>query len=258
MELNIFQTILRTISSTMKNPVIVILILFIAFAVFCIGWILAELIKERRHMKYSLPVLLDSIKANKDNLRECISNSGLLARQKEALLELTRHPDFSEEMLVSLADNLIEKEQSHYDSVLSATNLISKLAPMAGLLGTLIPLGPGIIALGQGDTQTLSESMLTAFDTTIAGLLAAGICLVIHTFRKHWYAGYMSDLETLVDSVVDVQLEEGKTNISFGCKSGDKIEIDSLTENQQRQIVRSLLEKREKKREEEKKEKTDA
>ena len=161
-------------------------------------------------------------------------------------------------MLVSLADNIIEKEQSHYDSVLSATNLISKLAPMAGLLGTLIPLGPGIIALGQGDTQTLSESMLTAFDTTIAGLLAAGICLVIHTFRKHWYAGYMSDLETLVDSVVDVQLEEGKTNISSGCKSGDKIEIDSLTENQQRQIVRSLLEKREKKREEEKKEKTDA
>lgn len=39
---------------------------------------------------------------------------------------------------------------------------------MLGLLGTLIPLGPGIIALGQGDTQTLSTSLLTAFDTTIA------------------------------------------------------------------------------------------
>ncbi|MGN0702863.1 MAG: MotA/TolQ/ExbB proton channel family protein [Lentihominibacter sp.] len=259
MELNIFQTILRTISSTMKNPVIVILILFIAFAVFCIGWILAELIKERRHMKYSLPELLDSIKANKDNLQECIQGSGLLARQKEALLELTRHPDFSEEMLVSLADNIIEKEQSHYDNVLSATNLISKLAPMVGLLGTLIPLGPGIIALGQGDTQTLSESMLTAFDTTIAGLLAAGICLVIHTFRKHWYAGYMSDLETLVDSVVDVQLENAKAVAASGRTDGGRIEVDSLTENQQRQIVRSLLEKREKKKTEgEKKEKTDA
>lgn len=207
MELNVFQTILHAVSTAMRNPVIVILILFIAFAVFCIGWIVVEAVKERRHMNYSLPVLLDELKAGKDNLQECIEGSGLLKRQKSVLLELTRHPDFSEDMLMSLADNIVEAEQSHYDRVLSVTNLISKLAPMVGLLGTLIPLGPGIIALGQGDTQTLSESMLTAFDTTIAGLLTAGVCLVIHTFRRHWYAAYMSDLETLVDSVVDIQLE---------------------------------------------------
>lgn len=207
MELNVFQTVLHAVSTAMRNPVIIILIIFIAFAVFCIGWIVVEAIKERRHMKYSLPTLLDELKANKDNLPECINGSGLLKRQKSALLELTRHPDFSEEMLTSLADNTVEAEQAHYDSVLSVTNLISKLAPMVGLLGTLIPLGPGIIALGQGDTQTLSESMLTAFDTTIAGLLTAGVCLVVHTFRRHWYASYMSDLETLVDSVVDIQLE---------------------------------------------------
>lgn len=207
MEQNIFQTVLRTIASAMKIPVIIILILFIAFSVFCIGWIIAEFFKERKHMKYSLPALLESLKSNKNDMQECIKSSGLLIRQKQALLELTDHPDFSEEMLTSLADNIIEKEQAHYDRVLSLTGTVSKLAPMAGLLGTLIPLGPGIIALGQGDTVTLSESMLTAFDTTIAGLIAAGICLVIHTFRQHWYAGYMSDLETLVDSVVDIQLE---------------------------------------------------
>ena len=158
-------------------------------------------------MNYSLPQLMDELKLNQDDLQGCIMRSGLLRRQKKALIELTQHPDFSEEMLTSLADSLIEKERARYDKVLGATSLISKLAPMAGLLGTLIPLGPGIIALGQGDTQTLSESMLTAFDTTIAGLISAGVCLVVHSFRKRWYAGYMSDLETLVDSVVDIQLE---------------------------------------------------
>ena len=208
MEQDILQTVLRTIASAMRIPVIIILILFIAFSVFCIGWIIAEYFRERRHMEYSLPALMDSLKTRKNDLTGCINSSGLLLRQKEALLELTRHPDFSEEMLTSLADSIIEKEQSHYDRVLSLTGLISKLAPMAGLLGTLIPLGPGIIALGNGDTMTLSESLLTAFDTTIAGLLAAGICLVIHTFRQHWYASYMSDLETLVDTVVDIQLEK--------------------------------------------------
>ncbi|MBQ3322398.1 MAG: MotA/TolQ/ExbB proton channel family protein [Firmicutes bacterium] len=156
-------------------------------------------------MKYSLPKVLDDLKENSNKLEESILISGLLARQKEALIELTRHPSFDEEMLSSLADNIIEHEQAHYNRVLSFTNLVSKLAPMTGLLGTLIPLGPGIIALGQGDTYTLSESMLTAFDTTIAGLLAAAVCLIIHTIRTHWYASYMSDLETLVDCVVDIQ-----------------------------------------------------
>ncbi len=207
MELNIFQKILRTVASAMKNPVIILLILFIAFALICIGWVLVEFFKERRHLNYSLPKLLDDLKANEGNLEECINKSGILDRQKKALIELTKHPDFSEDMLMSLADNIVESEQAHYDKTLSATNLISKLAPMAGLLGTLIPLGPGIIALGQGDTQTLSDSMLTAFDTTVAGLLVAGVCLTIHTFRRRWYSAYMSDLETLVDCVVDIQLD---------------------------------------------------
>lgn len=207
MELSIFQEILRTIASAMQIPVIIILIIFIAFSLFCIGWIIVEAVKERRQMNYSLPRLMDEMKSGKKPLAECIEKSGLLRRQKDALLELTRHPDFDREVRESLADNLIEKEQAHYDTILKLTGLVSKLAPMFGLLGTLIPLGPGIIALGQGDTMTLANSMLTAFDTTIAGLLAAGICLVIHTIRSHWYASYMSDLETLVDEVVDLESE---------------------------------------------------
>ena len=204
MELTVLQKILRAVASAMQYPIIVILLIFIAFAVFCIGWIIAEAVSERRHMSYSLPKLLDELKADPDNIAGCIQESGLLVRQKEALLELTKHPDFDREMLESLADNLIEKEQAHYDKILKTTSLVSKLAPMAGLLGTLIPLGPGIIALGNGDTYTLSSSMLTAFDTTIAGLLAAGVCLVVHTIRSHWYAAYMSDLESLVDCVTDL------------------------------------------------------
>lgn len=206
MELSIFQEILRAVASAMKIPVIIILIIFIAFSVFCIGWIIVEQISERRHMKYSLPKLLDEMKQDPSHIRELIDQSGLLKRQKQALIELTEHPDFDQTMLESLADNIIEKEQAHYDRILKLTGTVSKLAPMAGLLGTLIPLGPGIIALGNGDTLTLSQSMLTAFDTTIAGLISAGICLVVHSFRSHWYAGYMSDLETLVDCVTDMEV----------------------------------------------------
>ena len=201
MEMNLFQTILRAIASALETPVIIVLILFIAFSVFCVGWLIVEAVSERKHMNYSLPKLLDELRSGEKSIEECINDSGLLIRQKEALLELTRHPDFDEELMESLEANLLQKEHSHYDGVLRFTSLVSRLAPMAGLLGTLIPLGPGIIALGNGDTYTLSSSLLTAFDTTIAGLIAAGVCLVVHTIRSRWYASYMSDLETLADCV---------------------------------------------------------
>ena len=143
-------------------------------------------------MREDLPRLLDALRERGADTALLIRKSQLNRRQKAALLELTEHPDFSGGLRESLAANLLEREQSHYDHILKCTELVSKLAPMLGLLGTLIPLGPGIIALGQGDTQTLSTSLLTAFDTTIAGLCAAAVCLVVTTLRKRWYGGYMA------------------------------------------------------------------
>lgn len=76
---------------------------------------------------------------------------------------------------------------------------------MLGLMGTLIPLGPGIIALGQGDTYTLSTSLLMAFDTTVAGLACAAAALIISTIRKRWYRNYMSMLETLMECTLEAE-----------------------------------------------------
>lgn len=200
---SVFHKILRSIASGMEVPVVIGLILFIAFTLFSIGWWAVEYFRERRHMRVTLPALLDELRAAENGTAETIEKSGLLRRQKDALLELTRHPEFDAAMRESLGTNLLEREQSHYDGILKCTDLVSKLAPMLGLMGTLIPLGPGIMALGQGDTYTLSVSLLTAFDTTIAGLIAAAFCLVISTVRRRWYAGYMADLETLMDCVLE-------------------------------------------------------
>ena len=202
---SIFQKILRAVSNALHIPIIIILIIMIAFALFAIGWVIVEAIRERRHMETNLPRLLDEMKSGDKPLDECIKESGLLFRQKKILLSIMAHPSFDNDERESFADNLLEQEEAHYNSVLKWTETISKLAPMAGLMGTLIPLGPGIIALGQGDTYTLSQSMLTAFDTTVAGLVVAGVCIVVTTLRKKWYAEYMSDLETLVDFVVKAE-----------------------------------------------------
>ncbi len=141
----LFHNILRAAASAMEIPVVICLLL-LAFSVFSLGWWLAELLRERRHMNASLPRLLEAMRSGEKPLPDCTS----------ALRE-------------SLAANLLEKEQDHYDRILKCKELALKLGPMFGLLGTLIPLGPGIITLGQGDTYTLSTSLLTAFDTTTAG-----------------------------------------------------------------------------------------
>ena len=183
--------------------VVILLILLLAFAVFSVGWIIAEFFSEHRHMKEDLPALLEHLRDSETDLEAAIAESKLNRRQKATLQELTQHADFTRPLLDDLADNLLEQEQAHYDHMIKFTDLASKLGPMLGLLGTLIPLGPGIIALGQGDTYTLSVSLMTAFDTTVAGLCIAAVCMIVSTIRRRWYAAYMADLETLTSCVCE-------------------------------------------------------
>lgn len=203
--MTILGKVLHSMTSVLQIPVVIILILFIAAILVAIGWIISEYMNEHKHMQVQLPKLLDEIRAGEQPIEEIIETSGLLETQKEALIEITKHSDFNDLMLESLAANLLEREQERYDAKLKPTDLLSKLGPMFGLLGTLIPLGPGIIALGQGDTMTLSQSLMTAFDTTIAGLIVAAIAIVISTIRRGWYNNYMSVLETVMDCVVEME-----------------------------------------------------
>ena len=203
--MTILGKVLHSMTSVLQIPVVIILILFIAAILVAVGWIISEYMNEHKHMQVQLPKLLDDIRAGEQPIEEIIGTSGLLKTQKEALIEITKHSDFNDLMLESLAANLLEREQERYDAKLKPTDLLSKLGPMFGLLGTLIPLGPGIIALGQGDTMTLSQSLMTAFDTTIAGLIVAAIAIVISTIRRGWYNNYMSVLETVMDCVVEME-----------------------------------------------------
>ena len=199
--------ILRAVAGAMHYPVIVLLILMLLAAAALLGWLLAEYLTERRQMNAALPELLEAMRHTGD-LEKCIGESGLLRRQKTALIELTRHPDFSPELRQALAIRLLDEEQERYDRILRLSELVARLAPMFGLLGTLIPLGPGILALGQGDTFTLSSSLLTAFDTTIAGLLAAAAATVVSSLRRSWYRQYVSQLEVLSQCILDREKEE--------------------------------------------------
>jgi hypothetical protein len=74
-------------------------------------------------------------------------------------------------------------------------DLITRIAPMLGLMGTLIPLGPGLAALGEGELTILTTAMTVAFDTTVIGLLAGIIGFVLGRTRRRWYDAAVEQLE---------------------------------------------------------------
>lgn len=201
--------ILRTIASSLQSPVIVILIALTIAIVIILGMFIAEIFTERLKFKISLPRLVDELNSDKDTER-VIRGSGLLKRQKKALLELLKHPSASASERESMAVNLVSAEQAHYDNRVKVTDVIAKVAPMLGLMGTLIPLGPGLIAIGQGDTEVLSQSLLIAFDTTILGLAVSVVALIISAVRKSWYAKYMSAFESAAECVLETANEAGE------------------------------------------------
>ena len=174
-----------------------------------LGTFIAEFFTERKALKVNIPALIDEMQGkNTTELDEVVSGSGLLKRQKEAAHELIVRIKYPNDTREALARQIISDEESRYNKITKFTDIIARVAPMFGLMGTLIPLGPGLIALAQGDTKTLSESLLIAFDTTVAGLISAAVAYVISGIRKGWYEKYMVGLETIMETILEEQNRE--------------------------------------------------
>lgn len=75
------------------------------------------------------------------------------------------------------------------------TDFLTRIAPMLGLMGTLIPLGPGLAALGEGELSVLTTAMSVAFDTTVLGLLVGIVGFVAGRLRRRWYEQVLIQME---------------------------------------------------------------
>ena len=207
----VLKDALRAVSSGLQIPTIIILIVLIIISVLMLGSVIAEFFSEQKALKESIPKLIDSIQGKSmSEMKAIIFSSELLKRQKRAseiLIDRIKYPDNTRE---ALARQLLADEENRYSRITKITDIVARTAPMFGLMGTLIPLGPGLIALGQGDTKTLSDSLLIAFDTTVAGLISGAISYVISGIRKSWYEQYIIGLETVFEAILEEQSRERK------------------------------------------------
>ena len=216
------NNILRAIISNLQTPVVMILLVLMVATVIVAGTFVFEFFVEHRKLKADIPKLIETMNRAKANeLTDLIDKNKLLPRQKKALHRLIEADEMDGDTREIYASQLLFEEEEHYQKYLRWPQMISKLGPMFGLLGTLVPLGPGLMALGQGDTQALSQSLLTAFDTTAAGVVISAIALVIAQMRKQWYRRYSQALESMMEVILD-KWNAGKNS------SQDKQEVSDV------------------------------
>lgn len=75
--------------------------------------------------------------------------------------------------------------------VLEAPRVASRVTPMLGLVATMIPMGPALKSLSDGDLAQVSHNLTVAFSAVILALIAASITFWITNVRRRWLAEEM-------------------------------------------------------------------
>lgn len=196
--------ILHSLGQILNIPCRVGLIILLILALIETGRVIAAGLYRRKNKSEDHIGLIDKLKAcgSPDDMKRVIAESRLVSRQKRTLIKIIDERDSSEGTLTAMAEKLIAEEDAVNDRSMKISSYVTRLGPIFGLMGTLIPLGPGIVALGRGDTETLSQAMEMAFDTTIVGLASSTICFVTLTLRRRWCADSASGLEALMECVL--------------------------------------------------------
>lgn len=176
------------ISTSLLYPVIVTLILLVIYSVMELGAFLVESAKRRRNFEEFRAINANSYSEFLATLSKLKLNRMLI----EFVSELGKlNPNRKD------VEKLLEEYELRIAKELEIPRILSRVGPMLGLMGTLIPLGPAMIALSQGNIQELATNLITAFATTVLGLIVGGVGYMLFTVRKRWYLEDLSDMEYL-------------------------------------------------------------
>ena len=81
--------------------------------------------------------------------------------------------------------------------VLENPRIASRVTPMLGLVATMIPMGPALKSLSDGNLAQVSENLTIAFSAVILALIAASITYWVVNVRRRWLAEELVEVEAL-------------------------------------------------------------
>ena len=183
--------ILYWISTGLLVPVIVLLIALFVRSLLLIGSFFGQYIAIRK-TEALLRIEFDALTAeNMDTLADRLpkKSNTLVVKSIRKIMEEKDSPAHVSRLLADY-EILADKD-------LATSKTLSKMGPMLGLMGTLIPMGPALVGLSTGDIASMAYNMQVAFATTVVGLFAAAIGFITQQVKQRWYLQDMTNLEFL-------------------------------------------------------------
>jgi biopolymer transport protein ExbB/TolQ len=184
---------LADIATALRVPVLLAAVLILLLCALELGRFAAELWRRRvRSRHFDLRELTAQAIADPSHAsRYAYSAPGAIGA--EALVELAaaaQAPGRETE-----AERALARYELAAQRRLDRTRLLVRAGPAVGLMGTLIPLAPGLAALGNGDVATLADNLRDAFGATVVGLLVGTIAFALTLARTRMYTEDLTALE---------------------------------------------------------------
>ncbi|AMX02389.1 MotA/TolQ/ExbB proton channel family protein [Microbulbifer thermotolerans] len=83
---------------------------------------------------------------------------------------------------------------------LELLRLATRIAPMLGLIATMVPMGPALRALADGNIQGISENLIIAFAAVIWGLAISTLTFWPASVKKRWFASELINIRKLKEA----------------------------------------------------------
>ncbi len=193
--MNVMSNILYWISTGLLVPVIVLLIFFFIRALILIGGFMGQYLQTKR----TTDILYKDIEKLSPQTLEQFEMK--LASQQPSAVKA-----FAEKIIANRADSgkldlMLSEYEIEADKNLSTSKVLTKMGPILGLMGTLIPMGPALVGLSTGDIASMAYNMQVAFATTVVGLVVSAIGFLTQQVKQRWAVKNLTILEYLVDVV---------------------------------------------------------
>jgi biopolymer transport protein ExbB/TolQ len=191
---------LADIATALDVPVLIAAVLILLLCAVELGRFCAELWRRRvRARNADLATLTSCAIAAPDQVALCAYRApGALSA--EALAELAVAAQAPDRRIAN--ERVLARYELAAQRRLDRTRLLVRAGPAVGLMGTLIPLAPGLAALGQGDVATLAENLRDAFGATVVGLLVGTVAFALTLARTRMYSEDLAALEQAVEAPV--------------------------------------------------------
>lgn len=189
--MNIISDILYWISTGLLVPDIVLLIVLFGRALLLVGSFYGQYLSIRK--------------------TEALLRNELNALTPATVMELAdKLPEKSSSLVISYIRQVLQAHESPAqiqrllanfeiaaDKDLAISKTLTKLGPILGLMGTLIPMGPALAGLASGDIASMAYNMQIAFATTVVGLVVGAVGFLTQQVKQRWYLQDMTNLEFL-------------------------------------------------------------